>query len=65
MKKGDLVRIKRADRLFKFLISDNYGGMTGVIVNYVTLDAKIPVWSVLVDGVVIPVRETNMEKVGD
>lgn len=63
MKRGDQVKIKASDRGFEFLISNNYNGMSGVIVNYVTLDAKVPVWSVLVGGVVIPVGETLLEPI--
>ncbi len=61
MKKGDTVRIGTSSQGSNSLISDNYRGMTGTIVNYMILDAKIPVWSVLVDGAVIPVRETQLE----
>lgn len=65
MKLGDLVRISSVKRPTReFVIADRYHDRTGVIVNCVTQANEVPTWSVLVDGVVIPVSEMMLIEIG-
>jgi hypothetical protein len=70
MKPGDLVRITSAARPTRdFLAEDDtlvgLVGKLGIIVELETLINDKPMWSVMVEGELVPIRERNLEVVSD
>ncbi len=66
MKPGDLVRIISTPRPTRdFHPWDPLGGKLGLIVVLETMINDKPMWSVMVDGELFPIREQHLEPVDE